>query len=215
MPETLSTDWRRFLLLCALTATALCALSIALTDGPLAVAVSSLPAGSRLMVQRLMTACEFVFAFGVSRLLYGILLVAAGLAARFLERRRLSSALLFIGLSHLTARILAGILKTPFSRLRPFEALEPGGWHDTWFAPVGNSFPSGHAVHFWSLFFPLAVLLPRYRLALVVLPLLVSAARVAVNDHYLSDTLASAAVAALVTWAYARGMSRQGSVQST
>ena len=214
MPETLSTDWRRFLLRSAMTAAALSALSIVLGDGPLAVAASSLPAGSRLTVQRFMTACEFVFAFGISRLLYGILLVAAGLAARFLERRRLSSALLFIGLSHLTARILAGILKTPFSRLRPFEALDPGGWHDTWFAPVGNSFPSGHAVHFWSLFFPLAVLFPRYRLAFVVLPVLVSAARIAVNDHYLSDTLASAAVAAVVTWAYARGMFRQDSVSS-
>ena len=214
MPETLSTDWHRFLLRSALTATVLCALSIALADGPLAVAASSLPVGCRLMVQRFMTACEFMFAFGISRLLYGILLVAAGFAARFMDRRRLSSALLFIGLSHLTARILAGILKTPFARQRPFEALNPGGWHDNWFAPVGNSFPSGHAVHFWSLFFPLAVLFPRYRLAFVVLPVLVSAARIAVNDHYLSDTLASAAVAAVVTWAYARGMFRQDSVSS-
>jgi membrane-associated phospholipid phosphatase len=106
-------------------------------------------------------------------------------------------------MSHVTARFVADILKPPFSRLRPFEALGSDGWHGRWFAAVGNSFPSGHAVHFWSLFFPLAVLFPRWRVPLVVLPVLVSAARVVVNDHYLSDILASAAIAALVTWAYA------------
>ena len=42
-------------------------------------------------------------------------------------------ALLFVGLSHITARLLTGILKTPFSRLRPFEALGPDGWRDVWF----------------------------------------------------------------------------------
>jgi membrane-associated phospholipid phosphatase len=119
-------------------------------------------------------------------------------------------ALLFVGLTHVTARFLADILKPPFSRLRPYEALGPGGWHDIWFAPVGNSFPSGHAVHFWSLFFPLAVLFPRWRLPLAVLPLLVSAARVAANDHYPSDIFGSVAVAALVTWAYAGSLLERG-----
>jgi len=79
-----------------------------------------------------------------------------------------------------------------------------GNWHDTWFAPAGNSFPSGHAVHVWSLFFPLVVLFPRSWKPLAVLPVLISVARVAVNHHYLSDVLASAAVAALIAAAYAR-----------
>lgn len=207
-------NYRRFLLLSALTATVLCALSIALWDGPIAVAASSLTAESRLLVQKFMSACEILFGFGVSRYLYGVLLVTAGLVARFMKRGPLSASLLFVGLSHLTARFLADIMKPPFSRLRPFEALDPNGWHDTWFAPVGSSFPSGHAIHFWSLFFPLAVLFPRYWLAWAVLPVLVSAARVAVNDHYLSDTLASAALAALVTWAYASGLLNRGTVRA-
>jgi membrane-associated phospholipid phosphatase len=139
-----------------------------------------------------------VFAFRISPYLYGALIVAAGLLTKLsLAARRFSRPLLFVGLTHLAARFLVGILKPPFSRIRPFEALTAHGWHDQWFAPIGNSFPSGHAVHFWSLFFPLAVLFPQYRLAMFVLPVLVSIARVAVNDHYLGDVLTSCAVAAL------------------
>jgi membrane-associated phospholipid phosphatase len=40
--------------------------------------------------------------------------------------------------------------------------------------------------------------------------LLISAARIAVNDHYLSDILASAALAAFVTWAYAIAILERG-----
>jgi membrane-associated phospholipid phosphatase len=90
------------------------------------------------------------------------------------------------------------------------EVLTTGTWQDMWFPPVGNSFPSGHAVHFWSLFFPLVVLFPRYWKQLAVLPVLVSLARVVVNDHYFSDVVASAAVAALVTWAYAKTILARG-----
>jgi membrane-associated phospholipid phosphatase len=166
---------------------------------------------SRRAINGIVGVCEVVFAFGISPYLYGVLLVMAGLVAfRSRTSRLLPWALLFIGLSHVTARFVADILKPPFSRLRPFEALGSDGWHDTWFATVGNSFPSGHSVHFWSLFFPLAVLFPQYRVPLVVLPLFVSAARIAVNDHYLSDILASAALAALVTWAYAIAILERG-----
>ena len=161
-----------------------------------------------------MTACEVLFGFGISRYLYGLLAIIAGLVAfRLRPRTLLPWALLFIGLSHVSSRFVADILKPPFSRLRPFEAIDSDGWHDTWFATVGNSFPSGHAVHFWSLFFPLAALFPKWMVPLAILPVLVSAARIVVNDHYLSDILASAAVAALVTFVYAvavleRGMKR-------
>lgn len=55
-----------------------------------------------------------------------------------------------------------------------------------------------------SLFFPLAVLFPRFRVPLAALPVFISAARVAVNDHYLSDAAASAALAAIVTFAFGR-----------
>ena len=197
--------------LAALAASIACGIAIVTLDGPLAVALDSLSPEVRKAIQALVGVCEVLFAFGVSPYLYGALLVAAGLATLPTRKSKLlSRALLFVGLSHLTARFVADILKPPFSRLRPSEALGPDGWHDTWFAAVGNSFPSGHAVHFWSLFFPLAVLFPRWWAPLLVLPLIVSAARVAVNDHYASDIFASAALAALVTWAYAVGVLDKG-----
>jgi len=209
--ERAGSGHRRALLVAALAAGASCVVAIVAVDGPLAVALRSLAPEVERGIQSFVGVCELVFAFGISPYLYGGLLLVAGVVAfRATKSRLVPWALLFVGLSHVTARFVADILKPPFSRLRPFEALASEGGHDTWFAAVGNSFPSGHAVHFWSLFFPLAVLFPRWRAALVVLPVLLSAARVAVNDHYLSDVLASASLAALVTWAYAVAVLERG-----
>lgn len=192
-------------------AAALCAIAIVGLDGPLAMALSSLSADSKRPISQFVHGCEVLFAFGISPYLYGSLLLLAGLLGLARRTNRLlPRALVFVGASHLTARFLADILKPPFSRLRPFEALASGGWHDTWFASVGNSFPAGHAVHVWSLFFPLLVFFPRHGLRLAVVPTLVSVARVAMNDHYLSDVLASASLAALVTSAYAIVILRPG-----
>jgi membrane-associated phospholipid phosphatase len=204
-------DHRRMPLRAAAVAMALVLVSIVAFDGLVAVALSSLPNDYGRAIDRAVTTCEVLFAFPISPCLYGILLLIAGIV--LLPRRHqtlIPWALLFVGSSHVTARFVADILKPPFSRLRPFETIGADGWQDTWFAAVGNSFPSGHAVHFWSLFFPLAVLFPRWKAPLLVLPVLVSAARVAVNDHYLSDVLASAALAAFVTFAYAIAVLEKG-----
>jgi undecaprenyl-diphosphatase len=202
---------RRVLLVAASSALTLSLVAVFTVDGPLAVLLASLSSDSRRLIQSFVSVFELLFAFGVSPYLYGALLVIAGLLAfRSTKSGVLPWALLFVGLSHVTARFVADILKPPFSRLRPYEALGTDGWHDTWFAAVGNSFPSGHAVHVWSLFFALAVLFPRYRVSLAVLPVLVSAARIAVNDHYLSDVIASAALAAFVTLAYAVAVLERG-----
>ncbi|MGE5571047.1 MAG: phosphatase PAP2 family protein [Rhodospirillales bacterium] len=189
----------------AFIATALALLSIAVFDGPLALMLASVPEEVRHGINQGVRMCEWLFGFPVSPYLYGALMVAAGIAVRK-RSPTLARSLLFIGLAHLTGRLVAGVMKPPFSRLRPFEALADNTWQDTWFAQVGNSFPSGHAAHFWSLFFPLVVLFPRYWLPLAVLPVLISAARIVVNHHYLSDVAASVAVAASITWAYSRIM---------
>lgn len=192
------------LLRSGLIAAALALLSIFLLDGPVALAMSSVPVEAKRAITKSVVMCEWIFGFRVSPYLYGGLLVLAGIAAMAWKKRPVALSLIFIGMAHLTARLVAGVMKPPFSRLRPFEAFTDNGWHDTWFATVGNSFPSGHAVHFWSLFFPLVLLFPRLWIPFAVLPLLISSARVVVNDHYLSDVIASVAVAALVTWAYAK-----------
>ncbi|MGE0447622.1 MAG: phosphatase PAP2 family protein [Vicinamibacterales bacterium] len=88
-------------------------------------------------------------------------------------------------------------------------ALSEAGWQDVWFTDVGNSFPSGHAVLFWGLCFPLLVVAPRLAWPFAVLAVAISAARVAANDHYVSDVLASAALAAVVTWLASLILQRQ------
>lgn len=189
-------DQRGFLSGAAGAAVTMCLTSIALVDGPLAVALLSAPQPLLRGVERGMGVYELLFGFRVSSYLYGALVLAPGLiAVGFKKNRGVARALLFVGLAHLTSRVLVAVFKSVVSRPRPFEALGEG-----------DSFPSGHAAHAWSLYFPLAVLFPKYRLFLLVFPALVSAARVAVNLHYPSDVLASAAISALVTWAYARAI---------
>jgi membrane-associated phospholipid phosphatase len=201
---------RSILVRTALTAAALVLLSILVLDGPLALTFSSVPDGAKKAISEGVRACEWLFGFRVSPYLYGGLLVLAGIAAKAWKHGTVGSSLVFIGLSHVTARFVTGVMKPPFSRLRPYEALADSTWHDTWFAAVGNSFPSGHAVHFWGLFFPLVVLFPKFWMPLAVLPVLISVARVVANDHYLSDVIASVAVAALITLAYSKMVLARG-----
>ncbi|MCA1658809.1 MAG: phosphatase PAP2 family protein, partial [Verrucomicrobiaceae bacterium] len=80
-----------------------------------------------------------------------------------------------------------------------FEVIEAGNWDWNFFGERGSSFPSGHSAHFWGLFFPLAFLFPRYRIPFLVLPLFITVARFGVNDHWCSDVIASAAIAAALT----------------
>lgn len=125
------------------------------------------------------------------------LLLAAGIFLLF-RRRQLAGSLAFIALVQLATRLTAGVLKGLLPRQRPFEVLASGAWDAQWFQDHGSSFPSGHAAHFWGLFFPLAVLYPRAARWLLPLPLFVSVARVTVNDHFVSDVAASAAIAAVI-----------------
>ncbi len=144
--------------------------------------------------------------FALSKFALGLLLVLIG-ALLWRTRRRAARAFLYVGASAFTARLLAGMLKNVFGRERPFE-VAPGEAAD--FFAGGSAFPSGHAAHFWGLYFPLAFLFPRYRLPLLLVPVFVSFARVGVGDHFAGDVAASAALSALVAWGYARAL-RMGS----
>lgn len=54
-----------------------------------------------------------------------------------------------------------------------------------------NSFPSGHASVAACLFLPLLSSFPKYRIYWIVLPILLSSSRVLLNQHFVSDTVAS------------------------
>jgi membrane-associated phospholipid phosphatase len=146
---------------------------------------------------------EVASGFPINRYFLAWLLLGAG-ALLFISKstRPVAWMLLFIGTSHLVIRVAAGTLKNVFTRLRPFEVIQAGNWDWNFFGERGSAFPSGHSAHFWSLFFPLAFLFPRYRWPLLIIPLFISIARVGVNDHWSSDVIASIAIAALLTLAF-------------
>lgn len=192
---------RKQIVFAGLAASLLCVLSIFLVDRPVAEWVHASGGGARAFLRQGTSALEILFGWSFSKLALGLLLLGAGVIAWLRKPwRDTGRLLLFVSLAHLGSRLLAGTLKNVFERLRPYEVITSGDWH-SFFAADGNSFPSTHSAHFWSLFFPLALAFPRYRLWFSIVPLFISIARIGVNDHFVSDVLAGAAVAAFMTWA--------------
>lgn len=143
-------------------------------------------------------AIEIAFGFPISKFLTGAVILVASLALfPFARFRYTARVLLFVAAAQLTTRLAAGVLKNVFLRPRPYET-------DTGFFSDGSSFPSGHAAHFWPFFFAAMIAFPRWRIPLLILAVFVSLSRVLVNDHYLGDVLASAAIATIITYGYAR-----------
>lgn len=178
--------------------TLLTLLSIFLLDRPIAVALAPSETTMQSITGPVIHAIEVVFGFPISKFLTGAVILVVALAlfpfARFRETARI---LLFVAAAQLTTRLVAGVLKNVFLRPRPFETY-------TGFFTDGSSFPSGHAAHFWPFFFAALIAFPRWRIPLLILTLFVSLSRVFVNDHFLGDVLASGALAAIITYAYAR-----------
>jgi membrane-associated phospholipid phosphatase len=142
---------------------------------------------------------EILFGFPLSKWATGFALLLVSLACFIARHRATARALAVVAVVQLATRLTVGVLKGVTPRLRPFEVLAEGLWDAQWFQEHGSSFPSGHAAHFWGLLFPIAWFYPRLALWLLPLPVFVSAARVAVNDHFLSDVAVSGAIAALLT----------------
>jgi membrane-associated phospholipid phosphatase len=175
-------------------------LSIFFFDQPIAAFVQKVGGRSSAILQQGTSFLEVISGFPIARYALSYALLTAGLILSFWNSTRAAAwMLLFIGCAQFVTRIAAGTLKGVFERLRPFEVIQAGDWDWKFFGGHGSSFPSGHAAHFWGLFFPLAFLFPRYRLPLLIVPLFISVARVGVNDHWCSDVLASIAIAAAIT----------------
>lgn len=190
----------RQVLICGAVLTVLTLLSIFAVDGPVARWIAPSADANRAFVNPFMNAVEIAFGFPLSKWATGlaILLVAAILFA-FRRHRVLARLLLFVAATELITRLIAGVLKNVFLRARPAEPLA-----GRFFLEDGSSFPSGHAAHFWALFFALALAFPRLRVPALILAVLVSICRVVVNDHFVGDVLGSATIAAFVAVAFAR-----------
>ncbi|HEX8898565.1 MAG TPA: phosphatase PAP2 family protein [Chthoniobacterales bacterium] len=191
---------RRQLLWAFLVAIVLTLLSIFIFDQPIAAFVQRVGGRQSVILQGGTHWLEIASGFPIGKFFLSYLLLGA--AALFFissSTRAIGWRLLFIGGSQLVTRLIVGVLKDVFQRLRPFEVIQAGNWNWKFFTGHGNAFPSGHSAHFWGLFFPLLFLFPRYRLPLLIVPVFISIARVGVNDHWCSDVIASAGIAALIT----------------
>ena len=136
---------------------------------------------------------------GFGQFLLGGVFVVIGLI--WLAVRRASygaRALLFTGIVQWATLEAAWQIKEVFGRMRPFQLIEKNDWSHVWFMG-SNSFPSGHNAFFWGLFVPLMYLFPRWRIPLLVVPVFIALARIDENYHFLSDVLASIALACLIT----------------
>ena len=191
---------RRQLLYAFFVAIVLTLLSIFLLDQPVAAFVQRVGGRQSKVLLEGTHWLEIASGLPIARFFLGYLLLG-GAALLFIAKSTRSAAwiLLLIGATHLVTRLVAGGLKNVFHRLRPFEVIQAGNWDWKFFGDQGSSFPSGHSAHFWSLFFPLLFLFPRYRFPLLIIPVFISIARVGVNDHWCSDVIASAGLAALFT----------------
>src|SRR3954466_9513954 len=198
---------RRQLLLFSLVAIVLTFLCIFLLDQPVAAFAQRTGGRQSVLLQQGTHWLEVASGYPIPRIgrYFLAYLLLGGAALLFIAKstRYLAWIFLFIGSTHLVTRLIAGTLKNVFNRLRPFEAIEAGDWDWKFFGDHGSSFPSGHSAHFWSLFLPLAFLFPRYRWLFFIIPVFISIARVGVNDHWCSDVIASAGLAALITLLFA------------
>jgi membrane-associated phospholipid phosphatase len=191
---------RRQLLYSALVAVVLTLLGIFFFDQPIAAFVQRVGGRQSVILQEGTHWLEIVTGQPIAR--YFLTYVLLGLAALlFISKasRSIAWILLFVGTAQVATRLAGGVLKNVFERLRPFQVIEAGNWDWKFFSGHGSAFPSGHSAFFWGLFFPLAYLFPRYRLPLLIVPIFITVARPGVNDHWCSDVIASAGLAAFIT----------------
>lgn len=194
---------RRQLLYSALVAVVLTLLGIFFFDQPIAAFVQRVGGRQSVILQEGTHWLEIVTGQTIDR--YFLTYVLLGLAALFFipkASRPIAWILLFVGTAQVVTRLTGGVLKNVFERMRPFQVIEAGNWDWKFFSGHGSSFPSGHSAFFWGLFFPLAYLFPRYRFPLLIVPIFITIARPGVNDHWCSDVLASAGLAALITFVF-------------
>lgn len=175
----------RSITVATLIATALCIIGIFLFDRSIAQLVRHQLGGEHSQfLQAGTSVLEIMFGMRLSKFTFGFVLVVVGLLLlTWKAKRHFGWILLFVGCTHFTARLIVGVVKEIFHRLRPFEVLPSGAWDNQFFTAHGGSFPSGHTAHFWALFFPLAFLFPSSRTPLLILPIFIGVARVGVNEH--------------------------------
>jgi membrane-associated phospholipid phosphatase len=184
---------RQFLVFTAITLPA-CALLILFIDRPLALFMHSHFVGLVPFFAAYTTAADTVWEASMSTHVLGLPVLFVGLMVgfilgRWVLRQRWGTLFLIVLLTHIASQVTSNVLKGVVHRLRPDVLFGPGysglGLWAT--GPHNDSFPSTHTAIYFSLFVPLAVAFPKYRVALLVLPGLIGLGRLVLGMHYLSD----------------------------
>jgi membrane-associated phospholipid phosphatase len=146
---------------------------------------------------------EIVTNLGITRW-YLIVSGALFLFFGFIYKNKLQSMRsLFVFTSLSLCGILITIIKWLAGRHRPINLFNHGSFGFDYFG-VGyemTSFPSGHAQTIFTLATALTILFPRLGIPLFISALLVSATRIILTAHYLSDVIAGAGIGMLCTLA--------------
>ena len=121
------------------------------------------------------------------------------------------AASLYVFWAVVVAGLVAGLLKFIIGRARPRLFDQVGPYAFDMFGPdsAWASFPSGHTTTVMSCAMAFALLVPRWRVAILVAGVAVSFGRVATGAHYPSDILGGVALGALVSWLFARALARR------
>ena len=183
---------RQFLFFTAIPLPA-CVLLILFLDQPLALFVHRYFGGAAPYFGALTAGADAVHDALMTHVLgLPIIFLALGLAfavGRYALKRPGATLFLVLVLVHECSMVAANVLKGAVHRLRP-EVLFGTGYTGTglWATgPHNDSFPSTHTAIYFSLFLPLAVAFPRWRVPLLLLPVLIGLGRLVLGMHYLSD----------------------------
>lgn len=133
-----------------------------------------------------------------------------GARARVHDFTRVAASL-YVLFAVVTAGIAAALLKFVIGRARPRLLDETGPYAFDLFGPNASwaSFPSGHTTTIMSCAMALALLLPRWRVPILLAGVFCSLSRVFVGAHYPSDVLGGVALGALASWLLARRLAQR------
>lgn len=111
---------------------------------------------------------------------------------------RLSDMALYIVSAIAVGGVAVTLAKYVVGRARPRQWFEMGEYG---FAPLSfdmdfNSFPSGHAQVIWMIMVAVGLMVPRLKAACFLFALVVSASRIAISAHFVSDVFAGALLGA-------------------
>lgn len=135
-----------------------------------------------------------------------------GLFHFYLRDRLRANQALFVFAAVAVSGVLADLLKVLLGRARPKLLFHDNvyGFAFLHLRSEMQSFPSGHATTAAALAVALAILFPRYRVAFLIIGLLLAATRVIVAAHFLSDVLFSLVLGSLTVLVLKTQFERRG-----